>query len=287
MRDSSAQASLIPPVPAVLIAMIAIQGGAAQAKVLFESVGPLGAVGLRVTIAAILLWLINRRSLGNFNRASWLAVLPYGAALGLMNLTFYLSLERLPLGLAVTLEFIGPLGVAVAGSRRPVDLLWVGFALAGILLMSPLNAAQDADPLGVCWALAAGGFWALYIVSGQRVFERGAVTVGMLFAAVITLPFGVAHAGLKLLEPSVLALGAIVAVLSSALPYSLEMIALRALPARVFSILLSLEPAIAALIGLVFLREMLTPTQWIAVGSVLCASIGATLTARPAAESGS
>ncbi|WP_051363621.1 EamA family transporter [Deinococcus murrayi] len=263
--------------------MLSIQGGAAFAKSLFPVLGPAGTTGLRVTLAAGLLGLAFRPRLRELPSAAWRAILPYGAALGLMNLSFYLSLTRLPLGLAVTLEFVGPLVLALLLSRRVRDLGWVALAALGIILIAPRGGVGEGslDPLGVALALTAGAFWALYILAGGAVGRRvpgvTGVVAGMTVAAAVTLPFGLVQAGTGLLAPGALLVGLAVALLSSALPYSLEMAALRALPARVFGVLMSLEPAIAALSGLLFLGERLTPGQWLAMGCVMVASAGVTL----------
>ncbi|WP_194165192.1 EamA family transporter [Deinococcus terrestris] len=272
----------LPPIPSLLVAMLSIQGGAAFAKSLFPTLGAAGTTGLRVTLAAAILGLVFRPRLRELPWAAWRAILPYGAALGLMNLTFYLSLTRLPLGLAVTLEFVGPLVLSLVLSRRVQDLGWVALAALGILLIAPRGGVGEGlDPIGVALALTAGAFWALYILAGGAVGRRvpgvTGVVAGMTVAAAVTLPFGIVQAGTGLLAPSALLAGLAVAVLSSALPYSLEMAALRAIPARVFGVLMSLEPAIAALSGLLFLGERLTLGQWLAMGCVIAASVGITL----------
>jgi inner membrane transporter RhtA len=277
--------SSLPPVPALLLAMVSIQGGAAFAKTLFPTLGAAGTTALRVTLAAALLSLVFRPRLRELSPDAWKAVLPYGAALGLMNLAFYLSLTRLPLGLAVTLEFVGPLVLALVLSRRLQDLAWVALAALGIVLIAPHGGGEAAlDPLGAGLALTAGAFWALYILAGGAVGRRvpgvTGVVAGMLVAAAVTLPFGLLEAGSKLLAPSVLLAGLTVAVLSSALPYSLEMAALRALPARIFGVLMSLEPAIAALSGLLFLGERLSLLQGLAMLCVIAASAGISLSGR-------
>ncbi|MGA9521765.1 MAG: DMT family transporter [Myxococcaceae bacterium] len=275
----------LPPVPAVLVAVVCITGGASLAKGLFPVLGAAGTAGLRITLAALLMLAVIRPPVWRFERAQWLAVLPYGVALGAMNLCFYLAIARIPLGLAVTLEFLGPLGVAVLGSRRLADFLWVGLAAVGIALLSPWSPSADAlDLRGVLLAVLAGAFWAAYILLGGRVSRQlsqgQAVSVGMTFAALTVLPFTLSDLVGAPLSPSVLATGLAVAVLSSALPYSLEMRALRALPSRTFGILMSLEPASAALMGLLILGEELSAVQWLAVACVSSASAGATLTAR-------
>lgn len=273
----------IPPIPAVLLGVLSVQGGAAIAKGLFPVLGAMGTVGLRVALSALMLVVVFRPRPARFTVAQWRAVIPYGVVLGAMNVMFYLAISRIPLGLGVTLEFIGPLGVAVAGSRRALDVVWVALAAAGIALIAPWNES-GVDPLGVALALAAGALWAAYILLGgrvSRVMPGGvAVAVGMAIATVTVLPVSAASGGLGRLTPGMFAAGVGVALLSSALPYTLEMIALKALPARTFGILMSLEPAVAALAGLVFLKEMLTGAQWLAVVLVIAASAGAAFTAR-------
>lgn len=271
------------PVPSVLLAILSVQGGAAIAKGLFPVLGAAGTVGLRIGISALLLLVVVRPRLGQLQAAQWRAVVPYGLALGAMNFLFYCALARIPLGLGVTLEFVGPLAVALAGSRRWADVVWVLLAGAGIALLAPWGGSH-LDPLGILFALLAGGAWAVYIVLGGRVAAvlpgPQGVAVGMLFASLAVLPFSVAAGGWVHLTPRLLLAGTALAVLSSALPFTLEMNALKHLPSRTFSILMSLEPAAAAVCGLVFLHERLTLAQWLAVALVMAASAGATLTAR-------
>jgi inner membrane transporter RhtA len=275
----------LPPIPAVLLAVVSVQGGAAFAKEIFPALGPAGTAGLRISLSALMLFAAIRPPLARLTRAQWSAVIPYGVVLGAMNLSFYLALERIPLGLAVTLEFAGPLALAVFGSRRALDFLWVLLAAAGIALIAPWRGGVGAlDLLGVLLALFAGGCWAAYIVLGGRVSRvfpgvQGVAT-GMLFASLMVLPFSFAEGLAARLTPPLFAAGLAVALFSSALPFTLEMMALRVLPSRTFGILMSLEPAAAALSGLVFLREQLTVTQWLALVFVSAASAGAALTAR-------
>ncbi|HZI12753.1 MAG TPA: threonine/homoserine exporter RhtA [Myxococcus sp.] len=276
----------------LLVAMASIQAGASLAKRLFPVLGAQGTTALRLLFAAILLLAFWRPWRQRLTRKQGLAVLVYGAVLGGMNLSFYLALERIPLGIAVAVEFTGPLAVALYSTRRPVDFVWALLAVAGILLILPLaETSQALDWLGVFLALVAGGCWALYILFGQRagalVHGGTATSLGMVVAALLVVPVGVAHAGRALLDVSLLPFALGVAVLSSALPYSLEMIALKALPARTFGILMSLEPALAALSGLLFLREQLTVTQWVAIGLIILASVGSSSTSKqtpPVAE---
>jgi inner membrane transporter RhtA len=250
--------------------------------------GPSGTVGLRIGISAAILLAAFRPKLHRLTAAQWRVVLPYGVVLGLMNLVFYHSLSRIPLGLAVTVEFIGPLSVAVFGSRRLIDMAWVMLAGAGIALITPWTAGSGVDPLGVAMAFAAGVCWALYIIIGKRLSHLlsggAAVSIGMLAAAVAVVPVAVATGGFARLTVGQFAAGAGVALLSSAIPYTLEMIALKALPARTFGILMSLEPAVAALAGLAFLHEVLSATQWLAITLVIAASAGSTLTSRRTPE---
>jgi inner membrane transporter RhtA len=278
-----AYVAAIPPIPAILGAILSVQGGAALAKGLFPALGATGTVGLRVGVSALMLLAAFRPRLRQATAAQWRAVIPYGVVLGMTNLVFYLALSRIPLGLAVTVEFIGPLGVAVFGSRRVADMAWVVLAAAGIALIAPW-AGGGADAVGLLLALAAGGCWAAYILLGGRVsrlIPGGApVATGMTIAAFVALPAALATDGFARLTPGLFASGIGVALLSSAIPYTLEMIALKELPARTFGILMSLEPAVAAIAGLVFLHEVLSLRQWLAVALVVAASTGATLTSR-------
>ena len=276
----------------MIISVVSVQGGAAFAKGLFPAVGTAGTAGLRIGLSALMLLAVFRPALGRLTRAQWSAVIPYGLVLGLMNLSFYAALGRIPLGLAVTLEFVGPLGLAVAGSRRLADFLWAGLAGVGVALITPWQGnAQAVDPLGVLLALVAGGLWAAYIVLGRRagnVLPAGqSVATGMLVASLAILPFSFSGGLVRSLTPALFSQGLAVVLLSSAVPFTLEMMALRVLAARTFGILMSMEPAVAALCGLMFLHEQLTPTQWLALLCVSAASAGTTLTARnpsPAVE---
>jgi len=272
----------LPALPAVLLAILSVQGGAALAKGVFPVLGPAGTSGLRVGLAALMLLGLYRPALGQLRAAQWRVLVPYGVALGVMNLLFYLALARIPLGLAVTLEFLGPLAVAIAGSRRWSDFLWVVLAGAGIALIAPWSGSGP-DALGMLLAVLAGGCWGVYILLGKRVARLvpggAAVAVGMVCAALVVLPFSAGSGSLAHLTPGLLLTGCGLALLSSALPYTLEMAALRTLPTRTFSILMSLEPAVAALFGLVLLHEHLSAGQWLAIGLVVAASIGSTLSA--------
>lgn len=276
-------ASLLLPVAAVVAAMVSIQSGAAFAKTLFPIVGPAGMTALRVGFAALILLALRRPWRRSLTGKELGAVALYGAALGLMNLLFYLSLRTVPLGIAVAIEFTGPLAVALWGSRRPADLAWIGLAVLGLVGLLPLHETAAIDPLGAALALAAGGCWALYIVFGQAAGRAGgpsAVALGMSVAALLVAPVGIWQAGADLLVPATLAAGLAVAVLSSALPYSLEMFALTRMPRPAFGVLMSLEPAIAALAAMPLLGEVPSPVQWGAILCVSAASIGMTVSAR-------
>ncbi|MDR6781819.1 inner membrane transporter RhtA [Pedobacter africanus] len=270
----------IPPLPAVLLAIISVQGGAAIAKGLFPLLGAAGTASVRIGFSALILLTAYRPNLKQLSPQQWKAVIPYGISLGAMNVIFYFAIERIPLGLGVTLEFIGPLLLAVFGSKRAIDFLWVALAALGIACIAPWGD-QGADLLGMCLALLAGAFWAGYIVLGGRIsklMDGGqAVAIGMIFASAIVLPFGIAGGILNHFSPVMLLSGITLALLSSAIPFTLEMSALKKMPARTFSILMSLEPAVAALCGLLFLKEMLSFYEWLAVALVIIASAGATL----------
>lgn len=277
-------ASSAPALAAMLGSMASVQVGSSFAKTLFPLAGAAGTTALRVGIAAVILAVVFRPWRRPPTRAAWRALVAYGVALGLMNLTFYSAIARVPLGIGVAVEFAGPLTVAVATSRRRVDFLWVAMAAGGLLALLPIwKTARPLDPLGVTFALAAGVCWGLYIVFGQRAGSAHgtqAAAIGMALAAVIVLPIGVAAAGPALLRPAVLESALGVAVLSSVLPYTLDMFALPKIPARVYGTLMSLAPAAAALAGFVLLHETLSPTQGLAITVIVAASVGVTLTMR-------
>jgi inner membrane transporter RhtA len=265
----------------LLIAMASYQCGAALAKQLFPAVGAQGATAYRLGLAALILLAWRRPWRNAHRREGRRALWGYGLAIGAMNLVFYLSLRTIPLGIAVALEFTGPLALALFGSRRLADFVWVTLVVLGLALLLPLREqAQALDPLGVMYALAAGVGWAVYIVIGQKAgaaYGADAVTLGTSIGALLAVPVGVAHAGGALLSPALLPFALGVAMLSSALPYTLEMIAMTRMPARSFSTLLSLEPAIAALAGVGFLGERLSATQWLAIAAIVVAAAGTTL----------
>lgn len=281
---SSPAARALMPYVALLIGMVSLAVGTSYAKSLFPLVGAEGTSALRVGLSALILLAVWRPWRFRLGRANARAVLLYGGVLGLMNLSFYMSLKTIPLGLAIAIEFAGPLTLALIHSRRLIHFVWIGCAVAGLLMLLPVWSGVHAlDPVGVAFAAAAGVFWALYIVFGKRLGHMHAgqsVALGMSTAALIILPFGIGTAGAALLAPSVLLTGLFVAVASSALPYSLEMIALRHIPKRTFGVLLSAEPAVGAVAGLVILSEQLSGLQWLAIAAIVAASVGAILTTR-------
>ena len=277
----------VPAVTLVLGAVVSVQTGAAVATTLFDELGPTGTVMVRLGFAAIILTAIWRPSVAGMGGAQRRDVILFGLALAGMNACFYLALDRIPLGIGVTLEFVGPLGVAFASSRDRLDLLWAGLAGAGIVLLSPLPGG-DLDSLGCALALLAGGFWAAYIVLAERIgrsFPGGqGLALAMVVAGALLLPIGIADAGAELLSPGLLAVGLVVAILSSAIPYSLELEALRRLPRGTFGVLMSLEPAVAATIGFVGLDQGLAASEVLAIALVVTASAGALRTAPPPVE---
>ncbi len=276
--------TLLLPVGALIGAMLSIQYGATLAKGLFPAIGAQGTTALRLFVAALMLGVTMRPWRARPRARVLPALLGYGASLGAMNLSFYMSLRTVPLGIAVSIEFLGPLAVATISSRRRVDLVWIGLALSGILLLSPAaRGVGSLDAVGVAFAAAAGVFWGLYVVFGQRAgASLGAQTaaLGMVIAAVFVVPIGLLHAGGALLAPPVLLSALAVGLFSSAIPYSLEMVALTRLPATVYGTLTSVEPALGALAGLVILGEHLSVQQWAGIGVVVVAALGAAASMR-------
>ena len=275
---SSAPAARLPATGLVLLAAGSVQFGAALAKTLFDDAGTAGTVLLRVLFAAVVLMALWRPRVRGQPGRDLAVAAAFGLSLAGMNLAFYGALDRIPLGIAVTFEFVGPLGLAIVGSRRSLDLLWVALAAAGILLLSSFGQS-DLDGLGVVLALVAGSFWAAYILlsaEAGRAFPGGAgLALAMTVAAAPLLPLGVADAGDALLRPEVLGVGAAVAVLSSAIPYSLELEALRRLSPQVFGVLMSLEPALAAVAGFAVLGQVLGGREVAGILLVVAASAGA------------
>ncbi|WP_312952459.1 threonine/homoserine exporter RhtA [Superficieibacter sp.] len=272
------------PVVVLLVAMASIQSGASLAKTLFPLVGAPGVTALRLALGTLILVIVFKPWKLRFAKEQRLPLVFYGLSLGAMNYLFYLSIQTIPLGVAVALEFTGPLAVALFASRRAVDFIWVILAVLGLWFLLPLGQdVAHVDLTGALLALGAGACWAIYIITGQRAgAEHGPATVAMgsLIAALIFVPLGILQSGEALWHWSVLPLGLAIAVLSTALPYSLEMIALTRLPTRTFGTLMSMEPALAAISGIIFLGETLTFTQSLALGAIIAASMGSTLTLR-------
>lgn len=284
MPGLSRRAPVWLPVIVILIAMLSIQSGASLAKSLFPLVGAPGVTALRIALGTLILVVIFKPWRLRFQKEQRLPLLFYGLSLGAMNYLFYLSIQTVPLGIAVALEFTGPLAVALFSSRRPVDFIWVVLAVLGLWFLLPLGQdVSHVDLTGAALALGAGACWAIYILTGQRAGEEhgpATVALGSLIAAIIFVPLGMAQATESIWQWSILPVGLAVAVLSTALPYSLEMIALTRLPTRIFGTLMSMEPALAAISGMVFLGESLTFTQTLALCSIIAASMGSTLTLR-------
>ncbi|WP_196809018.1 EamA family transporter [Conexibacter woesei] len=277
----------VPPIALVLSGVTSIQFGAAIAATLFDDLGPSGVSALRLGFAAIILMALFRPRVRGRAPRDLRLVLLFGLVLGTMNLTFYEALDRIPLGVAVTIEFAGPLGVAVFGSRRRLDLMWAALAAIGIVLLgNPFGAGLDT--VGLILILTAAACWAAYILIAQRatsVFTGSeGVALASVVAALVPLGPGIAQAGTDLLEPKWLALGACVALMSSAIPYSLETESLRRLPTHVFGVLMSIEPAVAALAGFLILGQSLDAREIVAIGLVVVASVGSSRSATVAAE---
>jgi inner membrane transporter RhtA len=275
-QSHSARLSVPPPL-LLICSILSVQLGAALAKGLFTAIGSSGAVFLRLGFAAIILWLVWRPRLRAYRRAEYVLVGLFGLTIAAMNASFYAAIARIPLGIATTLEFVGPLGVAIASSRHRRDLLWVGFAAAGVVLLAPIGKTA-LDPLGIVFALLAGAGWAAYILFNVRIgraFSNGdGLAMSMGVAALAFSPFGLLSGGYHLFDLHVLLIGASVAVLSTVVPFSLELEALRRLPARAFGVLMSLEPAMAALIGFVVLHQTIGLRGLISLILIMAASAG-------------
>jgi len=275
----------VPPFALVLAGVASVQFGAALARTMFDDLGPSGTSLLRVGFAALALMLLWRPDPRRYSREALRYAVVFGLVLGLMNLTFYLGLNRLDLGVAVTIEFIGPLAVAVFGSRRRLDLVWAALAAIGIVLLANPGGAESIDTLGLIFVLIAGACWAAYILIAQRAGRlfpgSEGVALAMVVATLVPLVPGIADAGSELLKPQWLVLGCAVGLLSSAIPYSLETEALRRIPANVFGVLMSMEPAVAALAGFVVLGQDLGARELVAIGLVVAASAGASIATPP------
>ncbi|MFH9606052.1 EamA family transporter [Streptomyces sp. NPDC017448] len=274
----AARRAALAPIALVVAGGLSVQFGSAVAALLMPKAGALGVVTLRLVAAALILLVVCRPKVRGHSRADWGTVLAFGVAMGGMNTLFYLALDRIPLGIAVTLEVLGPLALSVFASRRLINVVWAGLALVGVVLLGG-GGFDRLDPVGAAFALGAGAMWAAYIVfsarTGRRFPQADGLALAMVVAAVLSLPLGVMESGAKLTVPSTVALGAAVAVLSSVLPYTLELMALRRLPAPTFAVMMSLEPAIAAGAGFLILDQALSTTDALAIALVIGASIGA------------
>ena len=273
----------------LLIAMVSVQSSGALAKVLFEHFPVLTISAMRLLIGSLILAFIFKIWQTDFTQVKWKAIISYGFALAGMNALFYLSIQRLPLGIAVSFEFIGPLSVALFHARQKFDFIWVGLAILGLVLLFPFDkASQSLDPIGIAFALGAGACWALYIIAGQRptgVSGNHTVCLGMFVGMLCLMPIALfIGMPVTVFEPSNFIYFLALAILASALPFSLEMIALRNISALSFGTLMSLEPAIAAFSGFIFLSEQLLWTQWLALATIITASIGCTVTTQKAKQ---
>jgi inner membrane transporter RhtA len=277
------------PVAVLIAAMLCFQLGATMAKGLFPAVGASGTAALRLALSAIILLAVWRPWRLRLTAREMRVILIYGLALGWMNFFFYLSLRYIPLGIAVALEFAGPLALAMAASRRAVDFVWILMAGLGLLALLPFGiGSAQLDLLGVGCGLAAGACWALYIYFGRKAgaAHGGQTTaLGMTIGAIVIVPIGAAQAGMQMLSPAILPAALGVALLSSAIPYSLEMLAMPRLPTRTVGVLMSLDPALGAVAGLLFLGESLSWIQWAAIVSIMAASAGSAATGRDAVPS--
>ncbi|MFJ8230694.1 EamA family transporter [Streptomyces sp. NPDC094448] len=292
-RSRRAGRGQLGPVGLVVAGALSVQFGAAVAVLLMDEVGPTGVVTLRLVLAALVMLAVCRPRLRGHSRADWGTVIAFGLAMGGMNILFYQAVDRIPLGPAVTLEVLGPLALSVIVSRRLVNLVWAGLALAGVLLLSGMfpglgGGVGGLDPVGAAYALGAGAMWAAYIVfsarTGRRFPQADGLALAFGVAAVLSLPFGIAGAGTLLADPVVIGLGLAVALMSSVLPYTLELLALRRLPASTFAVMMSLEPAVACLAGFLVLRQALSVTDALAIALVIAASVGAVRTQAGRAE---
>jgi inner membrane transporter RhtA len=280
----------VPPPGLLIISIVSIQLGAAVAVNLFPVLGPVATVFLRLGFSAVLLLVATRRTLDRRAGRHWTALLLFGVVLGLMNLSFYGAISRIPLGIAVAIEFVGPLGVAIATSRRPLDFAWIALAALGILLLTP-NLGSTLDPLGVALALSAGACWAGFILLTRHVGKtlpgNSGLAIGMTVGALVTLPVMLGTGGLPAFEPWVLAASLAVALLSTALPLSLEFEALKRMPARTYGILVTLEPVVATGVGAVLLGQAIGIQGFVAVVCVTAAALGVTISDRGKTTRGS
>jgi inner membrane transporter RhtA len=273
----------------VAIGLICQEVGASFAVLLFPTVGPIGMVALRLAFSAVVLLAIARPRLRGHSRTDWLTVIAFGVALALMNALFYEALARVPLGATITIEVLGPLVLSIVLSRRASSWLWAVLAFAGVVILSQ-GSFGDLDPVGVAFAFGAAAMWAAYILlsarTGSRFARLDGLAIAMTVGAIITVPLGITSAGPAIFQPNILLLGAAVALLSSTIPYTLELVALRRLPSATFSILMSLSPAIATTAGFLILGQTFTWVAFVAIGVVIAASIGAVLSASRTAQAG-
>lgn len=267
-----------------LLAVIAVQAGAVFAKKLFAVVGPEGVISLRLGFAALILLVVFKPWRINFRAGNIKKFLIYGISLGAMNFFFYKSLKEIPVGIAVGIEFTGPLAVALFYSRRPIDFIWIGLVILGVILLLPIGEeVNNVNFKGVFFALIAGFWWAIYIIFGRQVGKQYGIPIvsaAMLVGAVLFAPIGIITEGVNLLSSHVLLLGLVVALLSSAIPFALELIAMTHIPTKTYGMLSSAEPAVGAIFGIIFLSEHLFVIQWAGLCAIILASFGATLTAR-------
>lgn len=272
------------PAPALVFGgIVSVQVGAGLAKGLFDELPPSAVVFLRLATSAVVLVIVTHRVVGGAlrraSRSDVVTIVGFGLALATMNFSIYESFSRIPLGIAVTIEFLGPLGVSVAFSRRRIDFVWVALAGLGVVLLAR-GGGNDLDPVGIAFAVLAGVGWAAYILlsaqTGRRFEGSSGLAAASVIAAVAMAPTGLVTGGSELWQLHLLVIGAAIGLLSSVIPYTLELEALRRMPARVFGILMSLEPAVAALVGLIVLHEVLHAREWVAIGCVILACAGAT-----------
>lgn len=266
-------------VAAAFLSLMSLQVGAAFAKTIFPLVGPEGVAALRIGMAAVLLSVFLRPWTMRFSKDQCVGLLIYGVMIAAMNLLIYRAFFYIPVGIAISIEVLGPLGVAMLLSRRKIDFLWIAFALTGLALLPLGIAGQSLDLRGVAFTLAAAVCWAIYIVIGGKVASIGSrgVAIGMTIASLFVVPIGVAHAGAALFSPGVLMFGLVISVMSSALPFLLDIYALRTLPRNVFGVLMSASPAVSAIAGAIVLGEYLSVMQWCGIAAITVACLGVTM----------
>lgn len=271
------------PMAAAFASLISLQVGAAFAKTIFPLIGTDGVAALRIGISALLLTIAFRPWTAKFKRHHWPSIVIYGAMIGLMNLLIYRAFLHIPVGIAISIEVLGPLGVSLLSSKRKADVLWILFALAGVLLLPFNQASTSLNLVGVFYAVLAAICWGLYIKTASTVSQLGSkgVTTGMFIAALFMVPIGTVQAGSALFTPHILMLGLIIALLSSAVPFLLDMYALKRLPRSIFGVLMSASPAVSAIAGAIILNEQLSTLQWLGIGAISLACIGASLAKKP------